>query len=161
MRPAALSLILAASALSAAPVRGDGPMKVPDKAQLVLARAAAVEVWSLEPVREKDPDKESFHGWKVLGKTTVKGDARKTLADALAKGLAEQVDGARCFIPRHGLRAVHEGVQVDLVICFECSWIHVYMDKAEKPDAVVTVAKLVQPAFDKVLKDAHVPLPKD
>jgi hypothetical protein len=159
MRPALLApLAAAALLLSVAPTRTDEPKKVPDKAQTVLDKATSIEVWSLEPAEEKDTAKPSFHGWKALGVTEVKGDAKKQALEALTKGLAETATGARCFIPRHGIRAVHDGVTVDLVICFECEWVKVYLDKAEKPEATVTTGKTPQPTLDKILKDANVPL---
>lgn len=37
---------------------------------------------------------------------------------------------AACFNPRHGLRAVHAGHTVDLVICFECLTLEVFADGA-------------------------------
>lgn len=37
---------------------------------------------------------------------------------------------AACFDPRHGVRAVHGGHTVDLVICFECLSLKVYRDAA-------------------------------
>ncbi len=153
-----LSILATAAVLLPPAARGDDAARLPDKARAVLDKAESFEVWSLDAEREKDANKESFHGWKVLGKTAVTGDARKELLDALNKGLAENATGARCFVPRHGLRAVHDGVTVDLVICFECSWVHVYIDKAAMPDAKLAIGKTPAPAFDKVLKDAGVKL---
>jgi hypothetical protein len=129
--------------------------KLPEKAQTVLDKATTIEIWSLEPEKEKDPNKEAFHGWKSLGKTSIQGDEKKKLLEALTKGLAANAVGARCFIPRHGLRAVNDNVTVDLVICFECSWVHVYVDKADKPE-VITVDKSPAAEFDKVLKNAKI-----
>jgi hypothetical protein len=151
-----LALALVGLLLPSVSGRADEPKKIPEKAQTILDKAESLEVWSLEPDREKDAGKESFHGWKVLGKTTVKADGKKPLLDALTKGLAEKAEGARCFIPRHGVRAVVDDVTVDLVICFECEWVHAYIDKAPKPDVIVTIGKTPKPAFDKVLKDANV-----
>jgi hypothetical protein len=138
----------------------DEPDKAMDKVKAVLDKAESVEIYSLEPDKEKDATKESFRGWKVLGKTAVKDDAKKQLVEALTKGLAEKPAGARCFIPRHGVRAIDpaNNTPVDLVICFECSWVHVYVDKAQKAEPVVTVGKGPGAAFDKVLKDAGVKL---
>ncbi len=132
--------------------------KLPDKAKTVLDKAETIEVYSLDPGDNNDP--KGFHGWKVLGKTAVKDAAKRTeLLGALEQGLAESQGGAKCFIPRHGVRATYDGQTVDLVICFECSWVYVYYGDKDGPH--LTTSKSPQPAFDKVLKDAGVPLPKN
>ena len=73
---------------------------------------------------------ENFHDWKVLGKVAIKeAAARKKLVDALRLG-AEDNAGivAACFIPRHGLRLKSGKETVDLVICFQCLSIQVYIN---------------------------------
>src|SRR5262245_38991380 len=60
MRPALILIVLAVALLAAAPAGSDEPANIPAKAQTVLDKAAEVEVWSLEPEREKDPAKGSF-----------------------------------------------------------------------------------------------------
>jgi len=88
--------------------------------------AQQMELLSLNPGRPPEAG-EKFHGWEVLGRTLLKGAAdRAPILDALAKGLAE-TDGsmAACFNPRHGIRAVRNGVTTDLVICFECWQVQV------------------------------------
>ena len=87
---------------------------------------------NLEPKDGKDADR--FHGWKVLGQTTIKdADVRKKVLDAVLKGIQENKgEAANCFQPRHGLHATHEGKTVDLVICFECLQIRAYGDGDNK-----------------------------
>ena len=122
-------------------------------------KATQFDLYSLEPEPEGKIAKEKlFHGWLVLGKTTVKdAKTRKELFDALQ----EEADKApKCFDPRHGIRATHGGKTVDLVICFHCGHIYIYLDgKDERADSQ-TVSRDSQPAFDKVLKAAKVPLAK-
>jgi hypothetical protein len=72
--------------------------------------------------------------------------------------MAESKGGAKCFLPRHGIRVTADGKTIDLVICFECSWIYIYYGDKDGPH--VTTSGGPQPAFDKVLKDNGVPLPK-
>jgi hypothetical protein len=132
-----------------------------DKAQAILAKPDLVELYSLDPnlgVGEPDDKpKEQFRGWPVLGKSEVKGaDARKTglaVAGAIKPG-----NGPRCFEPRHGIRATAGGKTVDLVICFHCGWAYVYLDQ-EDSTVELTIDLDQQPALDKVLTDAKVPLP--
>ena len=77
-------------------------------------KADSFDLYSLDPAAGVGT---GFHGWLVLGKTTLKGDAAKTVRDAVEKG-CKGSDGkqAKCFIPRHGIRVG----DLDLVICFEC-----------------------------------------
>src|SRR4051812_29507691 len=130
-------------------------------ARAALEKAGEWELYSLDPKRQTDPPKDAFHGWKVLGKTTVNdADARKKLLAALEKG-AKDNDGiaAACFNPRHGIRVKAGDKTIDLVICFECFSATVYTGE-ERTGSFLTTAS-PQPALDKVLTDAKVPLPKD
>jgi hypothetical protein len=134
---------------------GSGDKKLPAQAKMILEKATEFELYSLEPDKEKG-------GWNVLGKTTVKdAKLRKELLAALEKSIAEPGEGGhKCFWPRHQIRATHEGKKVDLVICFECQWVYVYLDGKEKEPDRIEMDGGAQPLFDKVLSDAGVPLPK-
>ena len=82
------------------------------------------------------------------------------LVAALKKGV-EDNDGAAagCFRPRHGIRVTRDGKTAEFVVCFECLYVQVYLDgKAEKQGLRTTSSP--QNAFNGVLKDAKVPLPK-
>jgi hypothetical protein len=140
--------------------------RIPESVEGLLAKADTFELYSLDPAREPEergkaePAKDTFHGWKVLGKTEVKGEAeRKGLADALRLG-AEDNFGvvAACFIPRHGLRLTGGGKTVDLVICFQCLSVQVFMNGERKGGFLTTGDP--QKAFDAVLKAAGVKLPE-
>ena len=128
--------------------------------QTILEKAEQFELLSLDPAVEGVKGKEGFHGWKILGKTMVKDAAvRKEIVTALDKGIAESDgNGAKCFDPRHGIRAQRDGKTVELVICFECMQVQGYLDKSEKSDVHFLVTKTPQDAFDKVLKAAGVKL---
>jgi hypothetical protein len=140
--------------------------RIPEVVDRLFEKAETFELYSLDPdfkfAREgKDAGgKDAFHGWKVLGKTEVKGEKeRQRLADALRLG-AEDNFGmvAACFIPRHGIRLKGGGKTVDVVICFQCLSAEVYVD--DKRDKGFLTTGDPQPAFDTVLKAAGVPLPK-
>jgi hypothetical protein len=98
----------------------------------------------------------------VRWKTVVKKAAvRKQILAHLDKGISDSDgNGAKCFDPRHGIRAKRDGKTVDLVICIECGWIYVFRDeKAERQGVAITTGK-PQTSFDEVLKEAEVPLAK-
>jgi hypothetical protein len=132
----------------------------PADVQSVLDKCDEIELYSLDPARnvDKEKPKEEFHGWKVLGKTTLKKDDRKAVLAALNKGIKES-DGtvAACFNPRHGIKATHDGKTVEVVICFEC--LSMQVNYGDKKTASLTTTGTPQKTFDKVLTDAKVPLP--
>jgi hypothetical protein len=137
--------------------------KLPDKAKAVLEKADSWELFSLDPRFEADRPKDGgFHGWKVLGKTEVKdAKTREQLLASLTKGIADSDgNGAKCFDPRHGIRAKFDNQSVDVVICFECSWVYVFYNGGNNREGTAVTTRTPQDAFDKVLKDAKVPLPK-
>jgi len=133
--------------------------KPSDAVREVLDKAKQLELLSLEP-DERKAGLNDFHGYKVLGSTLIKDkDARKKLLAAFYKGV-EDSEGAvaGCFIPRHGIRAVHDGKTVDLVICFECLSLNIYGPGKEKGQLLIVSSP--SNLFNKILTDAKVPLPK-
>jgi hypothetical protein len=132
--------------------------KIPDEARAILEKAEEIELLSIDPVRPVEKPKNDFHGWKVLGKTVVKdAEVRKKLVAALKKGVEENKgEVAICFNPRHGIRASHDGKTADFLVCFECFHGHTYVGEKEIEGFLTTDSP--EAAFDKVLKDAKVPL---
>jgi hypothetical protein len=105
-----------------------------------------------------EEDVETFHSYLVLGKIGV-NDAtkRQELISALKHGISNKPEqGARCFVPRHGLRIVETAKTIDYVICFECLRVHEYQPDQEMRRDLIS--DKVQPVFDKPLKEAGVPL---
>lgn len=160
----AVTVCFMVSLLPAAQARSTLERKLPDQAIAILEKAKDFELYSLEPDEEEKPAGKPtrLHGWKVLGTTIVKtAGAGKDLLTALQQGIASRrARGAKCFDPRHAIRAAHDGKRVDLLICFECGWVYVYFDGKEKEDARVRIDRTTQPYFDKALRDAGVPLAK-
>ena len=153
LRVLAVAVVFAGSGVA-------GAAEIPADAKAALEKATEWELYSLDPSRLKEPPEDNFHGWKVLGKTTVKdAETRKKLLAALDKG-AKDNDGtvAGCFNPRHGIRVKAGDTTIDLVICFECFSASVFAGD-ERSGSFLTTAS-PQPALDKVLTDAKVPLPK-
>jgi hypothetical protein len=129
---------------------------------LILTRADSIDLYSLEPSDGGDPGGRGkrLHGWLILGKTTVNDAAtRAELLEQLEKGIADpDKGGAKCFDPRHAIRAEYGGTTVDLLICFECGWVYVYVDGKQQKQEMVRDD--IQPTFDKVLTKGGVPLAK-
>src|SRR5262249_28902120 len=137
------------------------PIKIADAAAQALAKAEQVELFSLDPNFRKEPPQDSLHGWKILGKTTVKdGRTLKSLRAALLKSV-EESDGiaAVCFNPRHAIRVTVDKKQVDFIICFECFQMRI-LSKEDKLMTGVLLTDTAQPVFDQILRDAGVPLAK-
>jgi len=151
---AVLGVCLAAWWADAAPNPG-----ISQEVTAVFDKTTEIELYSLDP-NPKEKAKDTFHDEAILGKTTVKdAEVRKKLLAAFCKGVDENKGkSAFCFEPRHGLRASHYSKIVDLVICFSCAHVHVYVDG--KQTNAFLVAGSPQRVFDQILKDAKVPLPE-
>jgi hypothetical protein len=134
--------------------------QLPVEARTILLNTDELELYSLEPVEQGPGGEQSLHGWKVLGKTTLKNPKRtEELLAALNEGLGHN-DGAKCFDPRHAIRASWEGKTVELVICFECFWVYVYLNGSAKETAQVEISRAPESTFNKFLTDAGLPLAK-
>lgn len=131
--------------------------KIPDAVKAVLDKATEIELYSLDWRKPEEKPKEDFQGYVILGKTTVKDEeTRKKIVAALAKGAEESKGTVLCFMPRHGLRAVHDGKKIDLVICVACLQTRVYID--DKKDEGYLTSASPKSMLDKILEDAKVPL---
>jgi hypothetical protein len=132
---------------------------IPADAKTMLEKADSLELLSLEPTKQMEARKDSFHGWKVLGKKLIdNAELRKMLIAAFEKGVAEyQGTGARCFKPRHGIHVTHDGKAADFVVCFECYWVRAYV--GGKKERQFLVSRSPSELFNKVLQDAAVELP--
>jgi hypothetical protein len=141
--------------LMASPAWGQGKKKeLPEEIQTALQKAPNITLYSVEPTRVKEGD--NIQGWKVLGKTELKAEARKAVVKQLLDSVAEGKEGARCFIPRHAIRVTHDGKTFDLVICFECNWVYAWVgDKRHQ----ATCTKGPEVSWNKILTDAGVKLP--
>lgn len=104
--------------------------------------------------REKGITDETFQGFPVLGKLEISDpNERKKLIAALKEGIRRgPIAGAKCFWPRHGIRVTEKGKTIEFAICFECR--NFSMD----PGPGGLISGEVQPAFDKPLKDAGIPI---
>ncbi len=134
------------------------PNVIPSPETAALESGEQFELLSLEPLDGQVDDEDGFHGWKVLGRTTLDQQTRLNLVAALKKGVAEIGGAASCFRPRHGIRVKHDDKVFDFVICFECMQVETYADSSEGGGFLVS--RSPQPAFDEALRRASIPLPK-
>jgi hypothetical protein len=132
--------------------------KMPGELRVALEKATQFELLSLNPEWPEQVPPDSFHGYKILGKTTV-NDAvvRKKLVTAFKKAVSESGKGAPgCFNPRHGIRVTYKGQMVDFVICFECIQVKAYIPDEPVKGFLVRGDPAV--TFDDVLREAKLPL---
>ncbi|HMS15358.1 MAG TPA: hypothetical protein PKA37_00860 [Planctomycetota bacterium] len=118
--------------------------RLTEHAERILRKAEQFSILALVPPRgpiaEVAPDRSSFHGYEILGEVRVrKPDLQATVMDVLTQGMRSS-DGriAGCFLPRHGIRAFHQGRFIDLVICYECLHMRVYPGAYGPHEVVLT-----------------------
>ena len=97
-----------------------------------------------------------FHGCKILGKTTLRGEEKTRLLAHFYDAIATNNSfGTACFTPHHGIRVQHEGKTVDFLICFGCSQMKTFGLGAEKGG---TIGKSGLKFFDSVITGAGLPI---
>jgi hypothetical protein len=153
----ALVLLLMSGTCSAAEFRSE--------IREVLEGAVEIELLSIVPssVPERHDARSpgNFNGWRVLGRTTVKGKQGRDLVSAFKESLWEEGGmSPACFNPRHGIRARLGGKTVDLLICFECVKTKVFVDGIDDR-RYLPHGRAPESGFDAVLKAANVPLARD
>jgi hypothetical protein len=143
---------------------------LPLKTSRTLKHADRFILFSLEPYLEphsKLADKssrspEKFHGFLILGKTEITDKTERKqllndLFDCIPTGRPPWI--AMCFNPRHGIRAIRNGENVDLLICFECGRMYVFASKNDSEYSSINFDRSKPSEFNRVLKAADVKLP--
>lgn len=125
-----------------------------------LQSAEKFTLFSIDGRREPGTVKaiETFQGYPVLGQVEITdADVRRKLIAAFQDARARRPQlGAKCFWPRHGIRAVQSGRTIEYVICFECFRFSEFVDGAiVRHDLLSGSAQLT---FDKPLTDAGIPI---
>ncbi len=124
-------------------------------------------LYSLEPAPmgipspTPNPPTETFHGHTILGKAEITDAVtRRKLVAAFNHGVSDH-DGsvAACFIPHHGIRVQKLKDTVDLVICFKCAQVKVYINNQESE--TILISESPRPLFNEMLDRAHIPISKD
>ena len=101
-----------------------------ERLQRALSQPGQVELLSLDP--NTDCLSDCWHGWQVLGQTTLTDAGfQHALAGELSQWVAapEPEYIALCFNPRHGVRWTTEGTIWSFVVCFECGETRVYANE--------------------------------
>jgi len=80
-----------------------------------------ITVYSLNP--DINDGESLFRGYLITASAGVNNKIdRKNLLTALAQSTRESNgDPFACFIPRHGISFIKDGMRKDIVICFECN----------------------------------------
>jgi hypothetical protein len=136
----------------------------PDKPKAVPDKPAATEKPKPAPDKPAATDKlkvapepageDRYFGYKVLGKTAIKDDVQIVeIASQIEQAMAGDIDPAKCFIPRHGLRFTSKGKVVDLVICFECQQFQLFQGGSE---AKFLIGPKAEAILDKLLAAAKI-----
>lgn len=125
-----------------------------------LKSADRLELISLGPAADDLNGPAIYAGSGVLGSTQITDKAVVArFVDALRVGIRDH-DGsiAKCFWPRHAIRATMAGRTREWVICFQCLQIQIHVDGNKNPKLMALVSRTPEPIFDEVLKKAGVPL---
>ena len=143
---------LSADASSDLPEIGDA---LPAHARAILEADAQLRIYALDPDRTAGVDAQEFEllrSWRTLGDALVRDEERDELLSLLYGGIVLS-DGAmaRCFLPRHAIRAMHRGNTLDLLICFECSTLQVWMNDEHLTSAPIHAG--VEPAFSRAFRE--------
>lgn len=128
----------------------------PSEVSDLFYRADSVELISLIPDDQSHSDLKKFHGYPILGSIAL---TDKKYLGNMANELDRAVDtndsfGVRCFWPRHGLRAVVKNKTIEILICFQCHRLHVWVDGEHA--IVIEMDSTPKPLFNKPLLDAGI-----
>lgn len=137
-----------------------------EEAQAILAKADRIELYSLEPEPSREQAKAAgatfIGGFLVLGKTEIKDkEPLRRVREGLEGSVGMGGKMAKCFDPRHAIRATAGKKAVRVVICFRCGQAHVYSNGDDGPSKTVPITKGMQADLDKILTAAKVPLAKE
>jgi hypothetical protein len=133
----------------------------PEAVEQILDDPDRFVLYALDPHQERDnsgkviPTGDAFHSYPVLGKTEVQDKAEQSrLWGALRQAAADNHGmAANCFIPHHGLHVESNGRSVEMVICFHCLQVYVYLEGETK---TVYIMNTPLSAFDAVLREAGI-----
>jgi hypothetical protein len=115
---------------------------LPASIDRVFAAAPELELLALDPWSEdagRRVEDSVFHDFTVLRRRAVSApDTRQEVLDVVRRGVREHPEfAAHCFTPRHGLRARADGHVADLVICYECTQMRLYLDGRRQRDLLI------------------------
>lgn len=131
----------------------------PDATRSKTTKAKPTKKPAAKPPTKKRDVEAPFHGVVVLGKRELKKDEAiaASLKDALYASMEKGSKPSRCFIPHHGVRAVVGDKTLDLVICFTCHYMDIYLN-GEKLGQRMVIDPAPFSAFDQALAEVQVPM---
>ncbi len=134
--------------LAALPEADRAMFEAPDRMTLYALHPHPVVDGKLSPHENR------LQMWGILGQADITDPTdRKKLIEAVYRGLlAEDAGPAGCFNPRHAISFGTGDRRVDLVICFECTWIHIYGGRGAKKTNKLLFSQSVSPVLDALLK---------
>lgn len=137
-----------------------GCSSLPEPAAGVLGGAEELEVFSIESSMERRGEPmpegaELLHGNRVIAKAAVTDAAeREAIVSIVEGGLDPSVPPALCFVPRHAVRAKRAGKTIELVICYQCNQVKVFVDGL---DGETLTTSNVQKDLDAAFQRAGLP----
>jgi hypothetical protein len=102
---------------------------------------------------EADVGQGRFHDYPILGKLEITDAAQRQEIMAAVSGGIGKGWPAKCFLPRHAIRAVVDGQTIDYSICFHCSEIEIHGADSKE----TSTNSNAMPILDKYLKAASIP----
>ncbi len=131
---------------------------LPDELAVILKSDQDVELYWLNPEHLNEQPESDFHGWEVLVSAKLDEEKGRESVEGFKSGIASAPDDATgCSKPRHGLRISRAKEVVDLVICFQCVQVNVFVDE-ERSGNFRTAASPRQ-LFDKIVAKHRLPMP--
>jgi len=134
----------------------------PGDSQRIFDNADQLTLFALDPSSNPGEDENYmkpsqgfFHGYRIVGKTMVRGRERARLLRTIYSGISDEAEAAACFSPGHGLRASRDGQNVDVVICFGCQQLLIYSPKGK---GYATISRTPRAYFNSALTSSGVPL---
>lgn len=123
----------------------------------ILETAARFELLALEPMPLQQPTATAFGGYEVRGRTEVEVAIGRDVLRLVEEGIRAS-DGrvAACFNPRHGIRAESAAGTCDIVICYECLSMQVFVDGAHAEN--VLTSERVEPRVTAIWRTAGLTL---
>lgn len=133
-------------------VFADGPRvrdAFPPEVQAALLEGE-LEALLIACERKPEKDERAIRDYPVVASVTLDDKAKRAeLLAQVYQGVEQGKYFAKCFIPHHALRAEHDGHLAEVVICFACVTVEVYLDG--KIVAQVETTRQASKAFEALL----------
>ena len=129
----------------------------PGEDRSVVEEPDRLTLFTLNPHRIADgilsPEKDRLQTYGITGQAVITdADEHGKLVEALYRGLKGEGAGpASCFWPRHGLRFERGDRTIECLICFECTWIHLYGREGSGEETRLLFGAGVEPVFASIL----------